>query len=394
MFERFAKDAREAVVHAQDEARTLGADRIGPEHVLLGAVRTARHGRRPGAGHGSASTTPRCSPRSARCPRTRSTPTRWPGSASTSSRSGRRSRRRSAPARSTRRPGRHAARRAPAVRRRRQEAARGRAARGDPLQAPPDRQRSPAARGRPPGRHRRLPGARRGRRRRPAAGARGRHRRRGPTCRSADDDRLDAVRAGPADPRVAVPARQSLVTGENRSSSRLMPSVPKSTLATAFGPAPSSAIDGAQAVRVVRDAVADRQLRDRGVGPRLRGPEGRTGRRQRRTRLARRRRGSRRPTPGSRAAARAVARAPAAAQLRGGGLAAAPVDELVGQVVEEPAGRELVGHAPRRTDRRARDVQPLARPGQPDVGEPPLLLQLVRVRQRPHGAGTCRPPCP
>ena len=40
MFERFAKDAREAVVHAQDEARTLGADRIGPEHVLLGTVRS------------------------------------------------------------------------------------------------------------------------------------------------------------------------------------------------------------------------------------------------------------------------------------------------------------------------------------------------------------------
>ena len=40
MFERFAKDAREAVVHAQTEARTLGADRIGPEHVLLGTLRT------------------------------------------------------------------------------------------------------------------------------------------------------------------------------------------------------------------------------------------------------------------------------------------------------------------------------------------------------------------
>ena len=40
MFEKFSKDAREAVVHAQDEARTLGAARIGPEHVLLGAVRT------------------------------------------------------------------------------------------------------------------------------------------------------------------------------------------------------------------------------------------------------------------------------------------------------------------------------------------------------------------
>jgi ATP-dependent Clp protease ATP-binding subunit ClpA len=40
MFERFAHDAREAVVHAQDEARSLGADRIGTEHVLLGAVRS------------------------------------------------------------------------------------------------------------------------------------------------------------------------------------------------------------------------------------------------------------------------------------------------------------------------------------------------------------------
>lgn len=39
MFERFAKDAREAVVQAQEEARALGADRIGTEHVLLGAVR-------------------------------------------------------------------------------------------------------------------------------------------------------------------------------------------------------------------------------------------------------------------------------------------------------------------------------------------------------------------
>ncbi|NUU18199.1 Clp protease [Cellulomonas humilata] len=40
MFEKFAKDAREAVVRAQDEGRALGADRIGTEHVLLGMVRT------------------------------------------------------------------------------------------------------------------------------------------------------------------------------------------------------------------------------------------------------------------------------------------------------------------------------------------------------------------
>lgn len=40
MFEKFAKDAREAVVGAQEEARRLGVDRIGTEHVLLGTVRT------------------------------------------------------------------------------------------------------------------------------------------------------------------------------------------------------------------------------------------------------------------------------------------------------------------------------------------------------------------
>lgn len=39
MFEKFTKDAREAVVQAQTEARSLGADRVGPEHVLLGTVR-------------------------------------------------------------------------------------------------------------------------------------------------------------------------------------------------------------------------------------------------------------------------------------------------------------------------------------------------------------------
>ena len=40
MFERFAKDARESVVQAQEEARALGADRVRSEHVLLGTLRT------------------------------------------------------------------------------------------------------------------------------------------------------------------------------------------------------------------------------------------------------------------------------------------------------------------------------------------------------------------
>jgi ATP-dependent Clp protease ATP-binding subunit ClpA len=36
MFERFTKEARAVVVLAQDEAGSLEADRIGPEHILLG----------------------------------------------------------------------------------------------------------------------------------------------------------------------------------------------------------------------------------------------------------------------------------------------------------------------------------------------------------------------
>ncbi|MFD0658077.1 Clp protease N-terminal domain-containing protein [Thermocatellispora tengchongensis] len=35
MFERFTKAARDAVVQAQQEARTLGHGRIGTEHILL-----------------------------------------------------------------------------------------------------------------------------------------------------------------------------------------------------------------------------------------------------------------------------------------------------------------------------------------------------------------------
>ena len=49
----------------------------------------------------------------------------------------------------------------------------------------------------------------------------------------------------PSPERLLAPVRgarrpQSLVTGEYRSSRRLVPSVPKSIFATAFGPAPST----------------------------------------------------------------------------------------------------------------------------------------------------------
>jgi ATP-dependent Clp protease ATP-binding subunit ClpC len=41
MFERFTDEARQVVVHAQDEARALGHTWIGTEHLLLGLLRGA-----------------------------------------------------------------------------------------------------------------------------------------------------------------------------------------------------------------------------------------------------------------------------------------------------------------------------------------------------------------
>ena len=38
MFERFTKDARRVVIAAEVEARALGAEAVGPEHLLLGFV--------------------------------------------------------------------------------------------------------------------------------------------------------------------------------------------------------------------------------------------------------------------------------------------------------------------------------------------------------------------
>jgi ATP-dependent Clp protease ATP-binding subunit ClpC len=38
MYERFTDKARRVIARAQDEARRLGHDHIGPEHILLGLV--------------------------------------------------------------------------------------------------------------------------------------------------------------------------------------------------------------------------------------------------------------------------------------------------------------------------------------------------------------------
>jgi ATP-dependent Clp protease ATP-binding subunit ClpC len=42
MFQRFSGQARQVVVHAQDEARTLKHNYIGTEHILLGLLREER----------------------------------------------------------------------------------------------------------------------------------------------------------------------------------------------------------------------------------------------------------------------------------------------------------------------------------------------------------------
>ncbi|MEV5238607.1 Clp protease N-terminal domain-containing protein [Streptomyces cinnamoneus] len=46
MFQRFTKEARDVVVDAQEQARSLGHPEIGPEHLLLAAV---HRDRAPGA---------------------------------------------------------------------------------------------------------------------------------------------------------------------------------------------------------------------------------------------------------------------------------------------------------------------------------------------------------
>lgn len=44
MFERFSRNARVAVVLAQEEARELNNDEIRPEHLLVGVLQSAGHG--------------------------------------------------------------------------------------------------------------------------------------------------------------------------------------------------------------------------------------------------------------------------------------------------------------------------------------------------------------
>ena len=83
MFERFSKSAREVVVRAQAEGRTLGHERIGTAD-LRSASPPATAARRTC----SPSTAPRTRPCAPKRPARPSTARRWPRSASTSTRSG------------------------------------------------------------------------------------------------------------------------------------------------------------------------------------------------------------------------------------------------------------------------------------------------------------------
>ena len=66
MFERFTQHAREVVVLAHEEARELGAEAIGTEHLLLALARAAGGDGGAACWTGSGSATPRCAPSSSR----------------------------------------------------------------------------------------------------------------------------------------------------------------------------------------------------------------------------------------------------------------------------------------------------------------------------------------
>ena len=63
MFERFSSSARETVVQAQVEARALGHDFIGTEHLLLGVAAAQSDAARVLAGHGATTETLRAAVR-------------------------------------------------------------------------------------------------------------------------------------------------------------------------------------------------------------------------------------------------------------------------------------------------------------------------------------------
>ena len=84
--------------------------------------------------------------------------------------------------------------------------------------------------------------------------------------------------------------------------------------------------------------------------------------------------------PGRRRASRRRGRG---APTASGGLGASPVDEVDRQLVEEARAGVVRRGPPGGADDGARDVEPLAGPGDADVGQAALLLELGLVAERP-----------
>ena len=134
-------------------------------------------------------------------------------------------------------------------------------------------------------------------------------------------------------------------------------SAPKSTWAIDLSPSPSTRDDGAEAERVVGDAVA-RLERDDGA-------------------LA----GAAHPGTGRQRRDGGTVGAAGPAERRAEAL---PVEQVAGDLVEEARRRVVLRCTPRGADGRAREVEPLAGPGDADVGEAALLLELLGVAERAH----------
>ena len=152
------------------------------------------------------------------------------------------------------------------------------------------------------------------------------------------------------------PAAQSFSSGAKRSTKRLTPSSPpKSTSACVLSPSPRVRTTVPRPKAVVGDPVARRERDDRPV--------------------------ARRAHPGPRREGRDGRALVATPDRRGARELALPVDELGGDLVEEPRRRVVLRCAPSGPDRRAGQVEPLAGPGDADVGEAALLLELLGVAE-------------
>src|SRR5206468_7226412 len=91
-----------------------------------------------------------------------------------------------------------------------------------------------------------------------------------------------------------------------------------------------------------------------------------------------------RPACGARARSRPDGFAVGAPATPDGPVLAEHLDQLLGDLGEEPAGRIEVRAPEEHAAPRVAEIEPLARAGDADVAEPAFLLELVGVTQAPH----------